>query len=175
VLIALVERVYEILERQGFEVIDKHEWQFHTIPSLTNDQIWQRIYLAYSEWDKTSIYDGASYLMQRIWQDTATPIQVITARPPNSAVYTVMHLNKVMKGIPYMLAMVDSGDQKINYLDPDDILVEDRRKTCIDLSRAGVRTILIDKTYNQIENQEDRYPLITRIPDIGSLNPRHFI
>ena len=175
VLIDFQSRVFAVLEDEGFEITDRDQWQFKTYPKLTDAQLWQRINKTYDLWTSTETYPGVGFLMRSLWQMTATPIQIITARPAWCADRTIMHLNRVMDGIPYLVAMVDSGDQKINYLDPDDILVEDRRKTCIDLSRAGVRTILVDMPYNQIVDQERRYPHITRIPALTHLNPRHFI
>jgi len=169
VLIDFVHVLKFLLNRDGYETVDDTQFQFTTNPHLSKSEMWEYVIKAYPLWDIFPIYPGVYTLLQKVWHNTATPINVITARPIESALYTHKLLNKVMGGIPHTVALVDDGNDKLNYLDPDDILVEDRRKTALHLAKAGVRTYLIDKPYNQIPH-EHRISEITRIPDIRMMN-----
>jgi len=168
VLINIYAVIRELLRNAGYEIRDETTWRFETVPSLSRNQIWAFIDRAYPLWNFTPIYPGVRRLMRTMWEHTANPIQIITARPVRAAEHTHRIVQKIMEGIPYTLALVGTGADKLNYLEPRDILVEDRRKTVLHLARAGVRTYLIDKPYNQIPH-EHRIPEITRISDIRAI------
>jgi hypothetical protein len=119
----------------------------------------------------TPIYPGVTEIFSTLFSLTGEPVQVITARPRDSAVSTHEIVHKLANGIPYTIALTDSGDDKYLYLSPNDILIEDRRKTVLHLADIGIRSIVIDKDYNKIENESQIPEIITRVSSVHEIIP----
>lgn len=146
-------------------------YQIATDPPMDNKQLWEIFFRVYRHWDETPIYPGVTDLMRKIYHATGDPVQIITARPPGGAKSAFQICNKLMDGVPYSIALVDSGSDKYMHLNPDDILVEDRRRTILELTRIGIRSIVIDKEYNKIED-EYLYPeILDRVDSVMEIIP----
>ena len=168
-LIDLVSITDQFMVRSGFKrVRPQLQYRIKAVPEISKAQMWDIFYMVYDHWRITPILDGAHQIMEILWHLTAEPIQIITARPPKGVTSAVCILNRIMMGIPYNIAFVDSAKDKYLHLGPDDVLVEDRRRTCLELAEIGVRTVMIKNEYNEIPG---KVPYITKIQCLKDLIP----
>ncbi len=171
-LVDIQEKFDHLIGLDGYKKIrPQTHFQFKTEPEMTDSQMWEYFFKVYAQWPTTRIFDGAHELMQTLWLLTADPIHIITARPGLFAKETYGTIKRIMKGIPFTMALVDASNDKLAHLNPDDILVEDRRQTVLHLAGAGVRSIIIDKEYNYIKHEHRIPEIIARVSGVHKIIP----
>jgi hypothetical protein len=176
VLVKFGEQTEDLMSMVGIKVVRSDKFHWETDPPMENREIWDFFKLTYTFHKRLEAHEGAQELLKYVWQMTGSPIHIITARPSNYTTETQLSIERLFD-VPFLLAMAhhdESGQggngNKHLYLEPDDIFVEDRRRTCFELEKVGIRTILVDRQYNKIENEED-HPLITRVESLDCIIP----
>ena len=93
-----------------------------------------------------------------------TPLHIITARTNGAIMHhaCMRTLENCFPNVEFIVSVVGSGDVKINYMDHADMIFEDRRKTAIQMSRAGIICIMPNRAYNVI-------PAGFHVVDIGDI------
>lgn len=133
----------------GIKVLKNNEFRISTDPPITDKEIWRIFYEAFPRIDDIKIFPGASSLLRWVFDETLEPVKIVTSRPRKFQLETLFLIKKFYDG-PLHLQMVDDSSEKINYLKRQDIFVEDRRKTAIQLAAAGKTVLLIDRYYNRL-------------------------
>jgi FMN phosphatase YigB (HAD superfamily) len=176
VLIKFGEYAEQLFRNRGYTVVKGEEFHWQTQPALSNNQIWKVFKEAYLDYKKQEAHEGAKELLRYVWQMTGSPVHIITARPSQYTTETQLLIERHFD-VPFLLGMTQhdidgtgGGSTKHLYLEPGDIFVEDRRRTVLELEKVGIRTILVDRHYNQIEDEED-HPLITRVDSLDEIIP----
>lgn len=176
VLVKFGELAEKIFNEYGYQVIKGSGFHWQTVPELSNNRIWGYFKQAYVEYDRLEAHDGAQELLRYVWQMTGSPIHIITARPSDYASETQLALERLFD-VPFLLGMTShdvdgtgAGSTKHLYLEPNDIFVEDRRRTVLQLEDVGIKTILVRRDYNEIENEED-HKLITFVDSLDEIIP----
>lgn len=150
--------------RTGFKVT--------TLPEISNNKLWKYFKQAYTFWRVTPIFDGARELTKEVYHRTGRPVSIITARPLNYASETYQQIDLILD-VPFNVA-ITQGPTKQAHLDPDDIIVEDRRQTVVELAEIGIRSLLVDKIYNQIDNPPSQITRVSGLPEIITMLPDLF-
>lgn len=115
-------------------------------------------------WIKIPIFWDVPKIMTAVYEITGEPIYIITSRPPGCEAETFMLIRAAL-GVPFKVSFVPEGGSKLSYLAGYDVMVEDRRKTALELAAAGILVFLVDKPWNKSPG----HPKIVRIPDIKDL------
>jgi len=171
-LIDMMEHTDRILADCGFtRQRPQRSYKVITDPKISYEYLWTVFRRVYDEWEDTLIFPGASELVNAVWDMTAEPIQIVTARPIYGAASAHRICEKLMGGIPYSISLVKNSDDKYLFMNTDDVLVEDRRKTVINISKIGLRSIILNQEYNFIIN-EFKYPgIIARVHSLYDILP----
>lgn len=172
VLINFAHVAKEVLKAEGYTVNPTTEFKWTTTPELSNTQIWKRFKHAYTLWRITPIFDGAKELLRAVYDLTGKPVSIITARPTDYATETFKVIERVTD-VPFTVAITE-GSQKFAHLEPHDIIVEDRRRTVLQLAEIGIRSLLIDRKYNQIENPPPQVERVGGLLEIEEMLPQLF-
>lgn len=170
-LIDLIEITDRFLEKEGYtRRRPQLQYEIETNPwNIKKSRLWDIFFRVYDHWRETKLMFGAEDLVREIWERTAEPIQVITARPYEGAMSAHCICNRIFGDIPHTIAIVKSGSDKYLHMSDNDILVEDRRRTCLELAKKGLRSIIINTEYNQIENEDQIPEILARVKSPGHL------
>jgi len=91
--------------------------------------------------------DGVS-LIDHVWKATKKPITFVTARHEMTCAATHHWMKSIFPGMDFIVITVDSGNDKIRFLDDFDCFVEDRRKTAVQLAENGKIVFMPKRHYN---------------------------
>jgi len=158
-----------LLHADGYSVNSTTRFKWTTTPALADSIIWDYFKESYVLWRITPIFDGARELVRAVYNYTGRPISIITARPIDYATETFKVIDRVVD-VPFSVAITE-GNQKYAHLDPGDIIVEDRRRTVLQLAEIGIRSILVDKPYNQIKNPPPQIQRVRGLLEIERMLP----
>lgn len=136
----------ELPDSEGFDLCEP--W------GMTEKEIWEILRVGYKQWQLTPIFDYVPELMETLWERTREPIQFVTARPKEFAHHTHLLVSRFMGEVPYQIAFA-SGFDKPYFLGGYSYVLEDRRRTAIDLAENhGKIVFLVDAPYNQMPNHQ---------------------
>jgi uncharacterized HAD superfamily protein len=148
-----------ILEIHGIEMkkFPKEQDQFDWGPAtgLPSKELWRIYRLAYKEIKSTPFYPGGTELLAKLYEATGEPPFILTARPFDAANETYEIVKRMAKKTPFNLVLKHPRASKEQYLHGYNFFVEDRRKTALELSAAGICVLLIERNYNYIKNVPD--------------------
>ena len=170
VLVDVWSNVLEIIkERYDCKILPQTEHQLHTEPQISNELIWECIFIAYEQIGTVEIYPGAEELLEKLFHLSGCndPIRIITARPALTASNTYEFFEKRFNGFEYEIIFAP-GQDKLQYLNRYGYMVEDRRKTAKHLADNGKTVFLLDRQYNQMVELN---PGIRRIGNLEDLIP----
>lgn len=150
---------YDFLVNQGLEAksnVDRTEFSFHKIFNMTKteDEKYYNQFISTGGFLKVKAFDYAKFLLNYLIYH-GIKIVLVTARP--NWIYsrimsdTIKSLYQSGLEYDYIFFDKDKADIVINYIYPAQVLfaLEDRDKHAAELSHLGVRTLLLNKTYNQ--------------------------
>lgn len=131
--------------------------------SIPRELVLDALDIVYERWRDVPIdYDARAFFMA-VYKETKEPIHVITARPVDCMEDTYLLCDRFFKisghRIPYSLSSA-SGDRKWKYCRNADFMIEDRRKTALELAYEGIYVFLLRRPWNQ---PCEAHPLITEV------------
>lgn len=156
----------------GVTIIPASTWQIVTGPhDITNSKKWKALRPAMQDYKNIPIYEGAMALMEQVYLfNDKRPVRIITARPADMYEPTFKLCRRVCGMVPFELILAE-GEKKHLHLKSSWAFVEDRRKTVLDLAQKGIRTFIVNRSYNRIPMADERLWGIRRIDHIGQLLP----
>ena len=114
---------------------------------LTEDQV-KRIFIdLYSKYKCAKIEEGATEVLNLVWEITRKPIKIVTARSSNYATETIRLIERFAR-VPFYVCFSGGHKFKYKFLKGDKCFVEDRRRTALELAEKGISVFLINKSYN---------------------------
>jgi len=169
VLIDLHSMFELLMNRDGYEIVPNGKFQFETSPKLSNDEIWDYIKKAYLYTDVIPLQPFAKRLLREVYCYTTEPISILTARPLSAANHTYKVADRLMDGIPYTIALIPNPADKVFHLAPNDVIIEDRRRTVLQLAEIGIHSVLVDMPYNKLKDPAPAE--ILQVPDLEHIIP----
>jgi hypothetical protein len=131
--------VRKMLAGLGFEVVS-NEWRIKTKPMIPDAELLNIFDIVYSEPEHIDIIDGATQLINRLYEITGCPVEIVTARPVKTAASTHALVERITDR-PFTIAY-KNGHSKLHYLKTVDYFVEDKPSTVIELANAGKKVFM---------------------------------
>jgi len=135
-------------ECQGYSVIETGKFDYALDPEASPSAIGAMIDDCI---DRRTIdmdpYEGVEDMFSKLYDQTFEPITVVTSRSPSFASATTLALNRVFKNIPFVTGYTD-GATKLFHLRNFPVIVEDRRRTAIQLAMVGKIVLVPKRSYN---------------------------
>lgn len=139
--------------------------------NIPYEDYWKEIPVAITRYQHImpGIQDSINTLIA-YYEQIKTPIHIITAREPSQAVMQVTHkwLKKHLK-VPYTCDFLSSSKAKKDFILQHEIqyFVDDRRKTCINLSEVVDYCFMFKQPWNDQKYRNDKLP--ENVLRIGSI------
>jgi hypothetical protein len=135
------------LEIQGYKVIENNKWIYETDPAISKDKLHEFIddCLARRTVDMDT-FEGVEDLVQKLYKDTGSPLNIVTARNIMHGSTTLHAVNRITRGLPFTVSFAKKS--KLEYLGGYSVFVEDRLETCIELASARKVVICPKRRWN---------------------------
>jgi len=160
---------YESIHQENFNIdlVDQHN--LSSFVTISQKQIRHLFGICFQYWESFQIYPGATEILAKLYEKTGEPPVILTARQYSSATPTYKLVERVAKKTPFQLIFKSPNAHKADYLkNKYDHIVEDRRKTVLELFEMGFDPILVKKSYNKFNSNGN----IWKIEGIHELIPR---
>lgn len=148
-LMPLFEKI--LWEEYKAKVPHIRKYRIVTKPEITYPEIKECFNKTFKRYNEVEIFPGVRELFSKLYElSDNDPIKIITARPYSSAEWTYRLVERICKDIcKWEVVIVKNSENKIKYLKRYKNYVDDRRKTCVQLSSHGKTVWMPIKTYNQ--------------------------
>lgn len=136
-------------KRYGLEFIPKDVFHWDVEPDIT-PLLFEKLiaWFIRDHSNKIKSYGGGSDLVDYVWQKTCKPITFITARHEMTVAASHSWIRAYFPSIDPIIITVDSGTDKMRYLNDFDCFIDDRRRTALQLVLRGKVVFMPKRKYN---------------------------
>lgn len=131
---------YKVLETGTFDYKLDPDASDNVIAAMIDDCVERRTV-------DMDTYEGMEKLFRKLYGSTFNPITVVTARAAMFASTTTLALQRAFRDVPFVTGYT-SGSTKLFHLRNFPVVVEDRRRTAIQLAMVGKIVLVPKRSYN---------------------------
>jgi len=160
---------YESIYQKNFNIDLVNQHNIGSLVTISPKQLFHLFDICFQNWKMFPIYPGATEILAKLYEKTNEPPVILTARKYNSATSTYKLVKRIAKNTPFQLIFKSPNAHKADYIkNKYNYIVEDRRKTVLELYKRGFDPILVKKTYNKFNIHAN----IWRINGVHELIPK---
>lgn len=145
-LIEILPMVRDLIWSKAFiDITDCKQYDIAEEYGLDRNFVIDCIHDVLRRYDEIPLVEGAQELLHKLYENGKRPIHIITDRSIEIARETCLLMERFK--VPFTISF-SNGYSKILFLN-EWYLVEDRRKTALEVAKAEHSVILVEKSYNQ--------------------------